>query len=51
MFLSISCEILRSKDTGVDFGASGEPRERFRAGAEGWKDLGVQLCCVGRQVL
>ena len=27
-----------------------EPRERFRARAEGWKDLGMQLRCVGRQI-
>ena len=41
MFPFSSCEISVSKDTGADFGSSGEPRERFRAGAEGWKDLGA----------
>ena len=50
MFPSISSENSSSKDTGADFGASGKPRERFKARAEGWKDLGVQLSCVGRKV-
>ena len=46
MFLSSSCEIPRSRDTGVDFGASGEPRERFRAGAERLERSGstAELC-------